>query len=101
MAFASDEHPVGALAANGAYPPLGDSVRPRRLRGRADDLDVGGGEHRIERGGELAVPIPQQEPQLIGSIAEIYQQVPGLLSGPGASRVRGDAGQVDLAGAQL
>jgi hypothetical protein len=77
MAFACDEYPVGAFPADGAYPPLGDRVRPRRLRRRADDLDVGGGEHRIERGGELAIPISQQEPRPIGSIAEVDQQVAG------------------------
>ncbi|WP_203935908.1 hypothetical protein [Planosporangium mesophilum] len=28
MTFADDEHPVGALAADGAHPALGERVRP-------------------------------------------------------------------------
>ena len=33
------------------------------LRRRPDHPGTDGGEHRVERGGELAVPIAQQEPQ--------------------------------------
>ena len=56
---------VPTLAAYGADPALGDRVRPRRLRRRAHHLDPDGGEHGVEGGGELAVPIAEQEPQPI------------------------------------
>ena len=48
----------------------------------ADDADVGAGEHCVEGGGELAVPVADQEPELLGVVAEVDQQVAGLLGDP-------------------
>jgi hypothetical protein len=39
--------------------------------GGADDADVGACEHGVEGGGELAVSVADQEPELIGVIAEV------------------------------
>jgi hypothetical protein len=65
-------------------------IRARRLRGRADHLDAGGGEDGIEPGGELRIPIAEQKPQRVGSLVEFHQQVTGLLDDPGTGRVRRD-----------
>src|SRR5262249_43666394 len=40
----------------------------------ADDLDAGGGEHRVERRRELAVAVAQQEPEPIDALVEVHQQ---------------------------
>ena len=48
----------------------------------ADDADVGVGEHRVEGGGELGIAVADQEPKLGGVVAEVYQQVAGLLGHP-------------------
>jgi hypothetical protein len=61
------------------------------------DADVGAGEDRVEGGGELAVPVADQEPELIGSVAKVDEQVAGLLGDPGAGGVGGDPGEVDAA----
>ena len=67
----------------------------------ADDADVGAGEHGVEGGGELAVPVADQEPELLGAVTEVDQQVAGLLDGPGAGGMGGDPGEVDAAAAVL
>jgi hypothetical protein len=61
MPFTGDQQPVGALRTYRADPPLGDRVRPRRLRRHPDHIDPNRGEHRVERGSELAVPISGAE----------------------------------------
>jgi len=55
--LAEDEQPIGAFAPDGSDSAFGMGVRLRRLRRSADDLDAGGGEDRIERCGELRVPV--------------------------------------------
>jgi hypothetical protein len=70
---------VEAFAAQRADPALGDRVGPRRLDWGAEDADVGAVEYRVEGGGELAVPITDQEAELLGAVAEIHEQVAGLL----------------------
>jgi hypothetical protein len=59
-----------------------DRVRPRCPDWGADDPNVGTGEDRVERGGELIVPVADQEPEPVGAITEVHQQVAGLLSHP-------------------
>jgi hypothetical protein len=64
-------------------------------------MDVGAGEHGVEGRGELGVSITDQEPKLLGSIAEVDQQVAGLLGDPGAGGMGGDPGEVYAAGPEL
>jgi len=51
---------------------------------------AGPGKDLIERRSELAVAVADQEPEGAGAITEVYEQVAGLLGGPGPGRVRGD-----------
>jgi hypothetical protein len=55
----------------------------RRANWGADNADVGAREHCVERRGELAVPVADQEPKLLGAVAEVHQQLAGLLGDPG------------------
>ena len=49
-------------------------------RGAPDwGADVGAGEHGVEGGGELAVPVADQELESVGAFAEVDEQVAGLL----------------------
>jgi hypothetical protein len=75
VARSGDQELVEAFAAQRANPALGDRVRPRRANRGADDADVGAGEHRVEGGGELAVPVTDQKPEPLGAVAEVDQQV--------------------------
>ena len=88
------QDPIQAFGADGAYPAFGVGVRLRRPRWGPERLDAGRGENCIERRGELAVAIADQEPELGGALVEVHQQIPGRLGHPGAGRVGGDAGQV-------
>src|SRR5579875_1814137 len=52
-----DEHPVKALAPDGADHALADGVRPRGLDRGLNDPGTLGGENGVERRGELRVAI--------------------------------------------
>jgi len=45
------------------------------------------GEDPVECAGELGVAVPDQEAEGADPVAEVHEQVTGLLSGPGAVRV--------------
>jgi hypothetical protein len=60
---ADDQHPVQQLPPDGADPPLGVGVRPRRSQRRAQHPDPLGREDRVERGSELRVPVAEQKPE--------------------------------------
>jgi hypothetical protein len=75
VARSGDQHVVEAFAAQRADPALGDRVGPRRLDWGADDADVGAVEYRVEGGGELAVPVTDQEAELLGAVVEVQEQV--------------------------
>ena len=94
VAPSGDQHVVEAFAARRADEALGDRVRPRRLDWGADDGNVGAGEHGVEGGGELGIAVADQESELLGVVAEVDQQVAGLLGDPGAGGMGGDPAEV-------
>jgi hypothetical protein len=68
------------------------------------DLDYGdgfAGEDCVENGGEFGVAVADEVSELVGAVADLPQQVSGLLGGPGGGGVGGDAEDVDSAGADL
>ena len=81
-----DEDAVEEFSADAADEALGYRVGPRRPHGRPDDADVDGGEDGVERGGELGVPISDDEPEAAAGVVEVHEQVAGLLGEPGAGR---------------
>jgi len=101
VAGSDDQQVVEAFAAQGADPAFRNGVRSRRPHRSAEDADVGAGERRVEGGGELAVPIADQEPKPAGVVAEVHQQVARLLGDPGPGGVGGDPGDVHAAHAVL
>jgi hypothetical protein len=76
MRLAEDQEPVGALAADGSDPPLGDDVRLWRLDRCIDDSDPDRGEDRIKGRRELG----EQVTGLLGSQGFLYttSQIPNL-----------------------
>jgi RimJ/RimL family protein N-acetyltransferase len=79
VAAADDQEPVEALAADAADPALRVGVRVRRPHRRPDDFDAFAGEGGIERCGELAVAVVNEEAHLAATIVEVHQQVARLL----------------------
>src|SRR4051794_41847015 len=57
VAAVPDQDPVEAFGPYGAYPPFGVCVRLRRPWRYLDCFDAGCGEHRVEGGSELRVPV--------------------------------------------
>jgi hypothetical protein len=62
-----DYEVIEAFAAQRADEAFGDRVGAGCPHGVAEDADVGAAEDRVEGGGELAVPVADQEPELVGS----------------------------------
>src|SRR6266571_4856847 len=65
LPLAEYQHPIQALAADRAHPPLGVSVGLRRARRTTQYGDADISEHGIEARGELRVTITDQEPELV------------------------------------
>ena len=101
VASSGDQEVVEAFAAQGADPALGDRVGARCSNRAADDADVGAGEHGVDGGGELGIAVADQEPKSAGVVAEVHEEVAGLLGDPGSGGVCGDPGEVHAAGAVL
>jgi hypothetical protein len=101
VARSADQQVVEAFTTQGADPALGDGVGSRRANRGADDADVGRGEHSVEGGGELAVPVADQEAKPVGVVLEVHEQIAGLLGHPRPGGVGGDPGKVYAAGAVL
>ena len=69
--------------------PFRVAVRPRCPRWDLDDRHRFGGEHRVEGGGVLRVAVSDQEPERPDPLAQVAEQVAGLLNRPWTGRVRG------------
>jgi hypothetical protein len=46
------------------------------------NADIDGGEHRVERGGELGVAVAAEELDAAPDVVEVHEKVPGLLGQP-------------------
>ena len=101
MPFAVDQQLVEALAPQRSHIPLRNRVRPGGADRSLDDPHTAAGEHLIEHRGELAVAVADQDPELAGTFAEIYQEVASLLDGPRTGGVRGDAQDMHPPGGDL
>jgi hypothetical protein len=64
-----------------------------------NDPQALGSEDIIEGRDEFGVPVTDQEPKCLHPTTHLHDQVPGLLGHPRPTRVGGDAGQVQPAGA--
>src|SRR3981081_3043757 len=98
VAGVEDEYSVEEFSTATANPAFHDRVRTGCLDRSPDDLYALAGEDRVERAGELRVPVADHEPELRRTVAEIHDQVAGLLSDPVAGGMFGDAEDVYPAG---
>jgi hypothetical protein len=74
----ADQHAVGEFGSDRTHEPFGETVRPRRTWKNPDHADAHIGQDRIERCGELAGPISDQETELGEVIAKIHHQLADL-----------------------
>jgi hypothetical protein len=96
VASAEDQHAVGELGVGGEHEPLGAGVRARTAGRDLEDFHASVSEDRVEGGGELAGPVSDEELERVRALAEIEEEVAGLLSGPRAVGVGGDAEDVHV-----
>src|SRR3977135_811653 len=97
VSLAEDQNAVGELGSGGQDESVGESVRSRAPRGHVDRVDACAGENGVERRGELAGAVANEEPECAGAVVEVHQQVAGLLGSPRAGRMAGRAEDVQVA----
>ncbi|MFI9811386.1 hypothetical protein [Saccharothrix variisporea] len=73
MVFVDDEQSVGDFASDGADESFGVGVGSWALWWDLHDLDTCAGEDRVERGGELAGPVSDEESEVVCLVAEVHQ----------------------------
>jgi hypothetical protein len=70
-----DQEAGEEFAADRPDEAFGDRIRPRCTHWRLDDPDVDGGEDGVERGGEPAVSVSDEEPEAAVGVLEVRQQI--------------------------
>ena len=83
VSLAEDQHPVGELGADGQHEAFGEAVRARTPRRDLDHRDARVRQDRVERRRELPGAVADEEPIPGGAVAEVHDEVAGLLGGPG------------------
>jgi hypothetical protein len=101
MTFTEDQQPVSDLGADGEHEPLREAIRAGTSGWDLDRIDTDISQDGIELGGELPGRVADQEPEVLGTVLEIHDQVADLLSGPVPVRVRGDSKDVYLPATNL
>jgi hypothetical protein len=101
MLLIQNQQRVETLRPNGSYEALGDSIRLRRSKWRAHDLNLLRPKYLIEARGELLIPVSDQKADGFRPIRECPRELTGLLRHPGRRRRRRAASQMDSAAPQL
>jgi hypothetical protein len=97
LRLVEDQHPVQALARDGADPPLGVGVGLRRTRRTTQRRNARGGEYSIEARRELRVAIADQNPETVSPLPQREHKIAGLLGCPLPRRMRCNSKDVDPA----
>ena len=82
VVFAEDQDAVSEFGSGGADEAFGVAVGSGTSWWDLHGLDAGAGENGVERGGELAGAVADEEPEDGSAVVEVHQQVAGLLGGP-------------------
>src|ERR1039457_5181609 len=90
-----DEGAVQELTSASPDPAFGDRVHPGRPDVAKHGPDPGIGEDRVECGGEVRAAVADHELDPVRLLAEVHDQVPGLLGGPFPGRMQGDSEDAD------
>src|ERR1019366_3139094 len=101
VATAKDKHPVEAFGANRPDPAFRKRVGPRRSDWRLDHSDSLGAEHLVKGGGELGVPVSDEELDGAPALGKITDQIAGDLGNERTGRMLRDAEDVHFSGRQF
>src|ERR1017187_3880297 len=98
MALVPDESAVQELASASPDPAFGDRVHAWRLDVAEHGPDPRVGEDRVECGREVRAAVTNHEFDPVRLIAEVHEEVAGLLGGPFPGGMQGDAEDPDAPG---
>ena len=101
VGLAPYEGAVQEFAAASADPAFGDGVHPGRLDVAEHAPDPGVGEDGVECGGEVGSAVADHELDPVGLVADVHDQVVGLLGGPFPDWMQGDSEDADAPGGVL
>jgi hypothetical protein len=101
MGVVPDEGAVREFASASADPVFGDRVHAGRLDAAEHGPDAGIGEGGVERGGEVRAAVADHELEPVSLLAEVHEEVAGLLGGPLPGEMQGDAEDADAPGGVL
>jgi hypothetical protein len=101
VAVAQNVQPVKTLCPHRPRPTLRERIGPRRADRCLDHSNALGTEDLVEAGGELGVPVPDEELDRTTAVGEITDQLAGHLGDELTGRMVGDAEDVHLPGRQL
>jgi len=90
MGLIPDEGAVQEFAAASTDPAFGDRAYAGRPHVAKHAADASGGEDRVERGGEVRATVADHELDPVCLVAEIHEEVAGLLGGPLPGGMQGD-----------
>src|SRR5690242_21857238 len=96
-----DQGAVQELAAASPDPAFGDRVHPGRPDVAEHDPDPGIGEDRVEYGGVVRAAVANHELDPVCLLAQVRDQVPGLLGGPLPGWMQSDPEDADAPGRVL
>jgi len=96
-----DQHPVGDLGPDRQHEAFREAVRARTPRRDLHHLDTRVRHDRVERRRELPGAVTDKEPKPGDVVAEVHDEVAGLLGRPRAVRMWGHAQDVQVAIADL
>ncbi len=89
MATPEHENPIEALGPRCAHKAFRERVRPRRADGGFDDFGTFRLEDVVETGGELPIPVADEELHWTLCLSQVADQVPGDLGDKAVVRVFG------------
>jgi hypothetical protein len=101
MPLVPDQRPVEQLTAAGQSPSLHKCVHSWHLYTAEHDLDTGVLQHGVEKAGELAVAIADQETGSAAGIVKIRDEVSRSLCEPGCTGMSSCAQDPDPPGGML
>jgi hypothetical protein len=99
--LAEDQQVIETFAAKRAHEPFCECVRPRGPDRRLDHPRPVPREDLVKGRGELAIPVADQELEPACPLAEVHEEVTGLLCCPGVRGMDGQAQDVHRPGLDL
>ncbi|WP_214407778.1 hypothetical protein [Pseudonocardia lacus] len=77
MTFTGDQHPVGEFGADRQHEAFGEAIRSWATGQDLDHSDASGGEDGVERGGELAGAVEDEEPKNLRQLVSVWRSGAG------------------------